>query len=142
MKKSVLSLALLVMLTQVFSQEPTVPAPTETDYLQKSKDQKTTAWVLLVGGAAAGVLGFTKAKHITNDDAIGFTEGFSGIIHWSLVGVAGTTLAACSIPLFASARKNARKAVAISFGTKRIPMLQQNTMVSRMHPTLQLQIPF
>jgi hypothetical protein len=124
MKRSILSVVLLVMLAQAFSQVPTVPARTQTNFLQKSKDQKTTAWILLVGGAAAGILGFAKAKHIANDDDAGFTEAFNGAIGWGLVGAAGTTLAACSIPLFAAAHKNARKAVAISFGTKRIPMLK------------------
>ena len=68
----------------------------KTDYLTKSKNQKTAGWVLLGGGTALIGIGFLvgDSKESTFDDAIG------------------------SIPLFIASGKNKRKALNMSANFK------------------------
>src|SRR5215203_6310030 len=54
MKKSILSLALLLMLMQAFGQQPINPILTKEDYLRKSRTSKTAGWILL--GSGVGML--------------------------------------------------------------------------------------
>ncbi len=102
-------------------------ADTKAYYLQKSRNQKTAAWVLLGGGTALIGIGLL----IGNRDNSSFDEAGIGLI----VGSGG--LAACigSIPLFISARKYKAKAN-LSFGTQKT-----SPLVGKQIPALRLQIP-
>ena len=87
-----------------------------------------------------GVIGLTKVKQIKNDPNTGFTEGFESGLGWALIGMTGSGLAVCSIPLFVYTRRNARKASTINFNNQKVLFPQQNTLVLKTHPTLTLKI--
>ena len=57
MKQALVLLLLISVVVNCFGQQAT-PAPTiQSDYLQKSKHQKTAAWILLGGGAVLFIVG-------------------------------------------------------------------------------------
>jgi len=64
MKKYLFPVAMLAFCINSFSQ-PTInkAATVNTDYLKKSKSQKTTAWVMLGGGAALFLLEIVIVLH-------------------------------------------------------------------------------
>src|SRR6187455_2275752 len=103
MKKSILYFLLLALPAASFCQKTndTIPA-VKTDYLLKSKNQKTAAWVLLGGGTALIGVGFLIGdnKNSTFDDAVTGTF-LAGIGVLSTIG---------SIPLFIASGKNKRRA--------------------------------
>ena len=64
MKKAIIAITLPLFAICSFGQQSTntsVPKP-NTDYLQKSKKQKTTAWILLGGGATLVLTGIIIPK--------------------------------------------------------------------------------
>lgn len=140
MKKIILFVSSLIILVNSFAQTTARPELTKEYYLKKSSHQKTAAWILLIGGGALGVIGISRATHIANDDNVGFTEGFEAAGAWAIVGGTGGTLALCSIPLFISSGKNARRAAAISFGNERITLTRQNLIAVKLQPKLSLRI--
>ena len=77
-------------------------APVNTDYLQKSKRQKSAAFSLLGGGSALIITGLL----IGNNKNSSFGEAAAGAI----VGGIGVVSAIGSIPLFIASGKNKRKA--------------------------------
>src|SRR5436190_8939213 len=98
MKKNILYFLLLALPAASFCQKTndTIPA-VKTDYLLKSKNQKTAAWVLLSGGIALMGTGLLIAvsKNATFDDL-----ATGGILN----GI-GFPLAIGSIPLFIASGK-------------------------------------
>src|SRR6185436_14235236 len=104
MKKHILYFLLLVLPVASFCQQTNDTVPfVKTDYLLKSKNQKTAAWVLLGGGVALIGAGFLigDSKNATFDDA-GTGVVLGGIGFLSTIG---------SIPLFIASGKNKRKAM-------------------------------
>jgi len=57
MKKIIAFLTLLIIGMSCFSQQTDSLQSIKTDYLRKSKNQKTAAWVLLGGGIAMTITG-------------------------------------------------------------------------------------
>src|SRR5436190_9722528 len=104
MKKVITYVLLLAMPAITFCQKTNDSVPAvETDYLVKSKNQKTAAWVLLGGGVALMGAGYLigDSKNATFDDA-GTGVVLAGIGFLSTIG---------SIPLFIASGKNKRKAM-------------------------------
>jgi hypothetical protein len=99
MKKSILYFLLLALPAASFCQKTydTIP-DIKTEYIVKSKNQKTAAWILLGGGAALIGTGFLigDGKNSTFDDAA------TGAL---LAGI-GTLSMIGSIPLFIASGKN------------------------------------
>lgn len=111
MKKIMLYFLLLAFPATSFCQKTNDSVPViKTDYLTKSKNQKTAGWVLLGGGTALIGIGFLvgDSKESTFDDAA--TGAF-------LAGV-GLLSAIGSIPLFIASGKNKRKALNMSANFK------------------------
>ncbi len=106
-------LTLLVILLQnieaasQYRNSPAFASPA-TDYLEKSRKQKTSAWILLVGGGLVSSIGMV----------VGMSEMFTDLFDAAPDrGSAGPTLLvvgvasmAGSIPLFIASGKNRRKA--------------------------------
>ena len=89
---------------------------TRVDYKQKSKNQKTTAWVMLGGGIFLGSIGFLQAaKYESNDfvNAFGGQNVFDDGPNGTALMVIGGAAALGSIPIFISASKNSQKAARI-----------------------------
>lgn len=114
-----------------FSQKTTDSVPSlKTDYLKKSKNQKTAAWILLGGGSAliaTGIIVGSSEESTFNDAAGG--AAIAGIGLLSTIG---------SIPLFIASGKNKRKANNFSGKLKMEtgPFYQKQSFVQRSFPAL------
>ena len=105
-----------------FSQpgNPSTPL-TKQDYLQKSKKQKTAAWILLGGGTIAWFAGVSK--YMNQDD----NKDGGGEAAMVIGGIAGLS----SIPLFIIASKNKKKAISLSFKNQMIPQWQKKFFTNK-----------
>lgn len=94
-----------------FSQKTNDPTPSvQKDYLQKSKHQKTAAWILLGGGTALIATGIIVG---TGEDAY-FTDAAGGA---AVAGI-GILSTIASIPLFIASGKNKKKAMNLTANIK------------------------
>ena len=138
MKQIILCIMLVTLSAASFSQQtPIVKVPlTKADYLQKSKSQKSTAWVLLGGGSALIIVGYL----IGNNKDASFGDAGTGII----MGGLGVFSAVGSIPLFIASSRNKRKALNASayFKFEKIPSMQEAVIMLHSYPTLSLKINF
>jgi hypothetical protein len=133
MKKIILFAMLLIMSASSFGQQTNShPALNKQDYLQKSKNQKTIAWVMLGGGAALILLG----DLIGNSNESSFNDAGTGVV---IAGVGALSMLG-SIPLFIASGKNKRKAMSMSFKNEMIPQLHNSSFVNRSLPSLSLKI--
>ena len=131
MKKIPILFLLIVLSASTFSQQThPVPTVTKQDYLQKSKNQKTAAWILLGGGTAMAAGGFIWASSNILSTASGSEFLF-------FVGIGCMT---GSIPLFILSSKNRKRAMSASFKFQQSPQLQNNIFVKRKVPSLTLKI--
>ena len=128
MKQIAICITLLVFSTIAFSQQTTpIQTKTKQDYLQKSKQQKTTAWILAGGGLVLEIAG-----------AIAYQQGNAGLL---LLG-AGLLSQAVSIPFFISAGINKRKSkeVSLSFKLEKTPDIQPTVISFRSIPKISLKL--
>jgi hypothetical protein len=110
MKKNAILLTLLILSATVFSQQtPSV----QTNYLRKSKKQKTAAWVCLSSGFACSVIGFIIAINDAENE-IGSVLVTGHSTKTSATGAillgTGTASMIGSIPLFIAAHRNKKRA--------------------------------
>jgi hypothetical protein len=135
MQKIMIYFMLLAMPVTSFCQKTNDPVPViKTDYLAKSKSQKTAAWVLLGGGTVLIGTGFLigDSKNSSFDDAAtGAVLGGIGVL--SAIG---------SIPLFIASGKNKRKAMNMTTSIKmeQATMIQNLSFVQRSYPAIALKI--
>ena len=135
MKKSILYFMLFALPMISFCQKTSDTVPSiKTDYLVKSKNQKTAAWVLLGGGTALIGIGFLigDSKNSTFDDAAtGAVLGGIGFL--STIG---------SIPLFIASGKNKRRAMKASTFIKmeNVRMIPNQSLVQTSYPSIALRI--
>lgn len=108
MGKLVFYFLFFVIPLMIYGQENPSPSPiSEQEYLQKSKNQKTAAWILLGSGATLCAI---AAPGNINLDIL------------PIIVVAGTAAVLGSIPLFIASGKNKRKAnITTYFEIQRIP---------------------
>jgi hypothetical protein len=137
MKKVITYVLLLAMPAITFCQKTNDSIPAvKTDYLVKSKNQKTAAWVLLGGGTALIGIGFLigDSKNATFDDA-GTGVVLAGIGFLSTIG---------SIPLFIASGKNKRKAMkaTASIKMKTMPLYQAQSFIQNSYPAFSVNIVF
>ena len=104
-------------------------------YLEKSKSQKTTAWVFLASGAAAtiiGVIGFSETFNLSDNSADGY----------GILAIGGPVIALGSIPFFISSGNNARKAASLSINFKPTLVPNKILLVQNTPPSLAITIAF
>jgi hypothetical protein len=134
MKKVIAYVLLLAMPATTFCQKTNDTVPVvKTDYLAKSKNQKSAAWVLLGGGVVLIGTGFLvgDGKEASFDDAA------TGAV---LAGI-GVLSAVGSIPLFIASGKNKRKAMkASAFIKMENAMIQYHSFVQTSYPVIALKI--
>jgi len=100
MRKLLVFLSFLAIASSSFGQDSTSSKPsTREEYLQKSANQKTGAWILL--GAGAAVLAITAVSDADFD-----------ILPVLVIGSGAAVLG--SIPLFIAARKNKKRGLAMT----------------------------
>jgi hypothetical protein len=134
MKKIILIMLLLTMSATSFSQPKTETSTVKADYLQKSKNHKATAWVMLGGGAAFILLG----DLIGNSKKSSFSDAGTGFV---IAGIGALSMLG-SIPLFIAASGNKRKAKTASafFRMETVPVIQQSGTFSRSIPVVAIKI--
>ena len=128
-------MTLLLFVVKSFSQTQSSPELSKDYYLQKSKNQKITAWVLLGAG-----VGMTVGGLLINLDQPYYggssTDNAKGL--WlSYVGIASTL---ASIPFFISSHKNKKRAASVSINNQRIYFPQQNGFAAKTQPSINLKI--
>jgi len=130
MKKIMVYFLLLVLPATSFCQQTNDSVPVvKTDYLAKSKSQKTAAFIFL--GIGVTTLSIAALGDV-NFDALGV-----------LVVVGGVSTIA-SIPLFIASGKNKRKAMKASAFIKMetVPLLQKQSYIQNSYPALSVNIIF
>ena len=151
MRKIILYTLLLVIPAATFCQATPNDLPTiKTDYLKKSKNQKTAAWVLLGGGFA---LTTTSVLLATPKAAEDFGNTFATIFTAepvpendytveNILLITGTASMLASIPFFIASKKNKRKAIDMSANIKmeNARMIQSRSFVQTSYPAIALKI--
>jgi hypothetical protein len=151
MKKTILYTMLLVFPAATFCQSISNNLPTvKTDYLKKSKNQKTAAWILLGGGFAlsttSALIGASKASEDLEYGLGGFLVGQpapeNNYTGESILLVTGTAAMLGSIPLFIASGKNKRKAMKMTTSVKmeNATIIQNLSFVQRSYPAISLKI--
>jgi len=146
MKKTLCFCLLLLVNIALFSQNITSPQSSiKTDYLKKSKNQKTAAWILLGGGATLTVIGGALALN-------NFGTGLGNILNprpqkvndgaATVCAVTGVVSMVASIPLFISASQNKHKAFSIAFKNDLVPQLRNYNITKVNVPAVSLVIRF
>jgi len=104
------------------------------DYLLKSKNQNTTAWILLAGGTTMVIVGLANFS-----DSYDYgSESSTDITGFVVLG--GIVVDLISIPLFISSAKNKRKAASFSFEPQKLLVPQHNTSIPKQQMALTLRI--
>src|SRR5205809_5902274 len=141
MKKILIFCLMLSFSGKAFSQVDTTAPNTsiKADYLRKSKNQKTIAWVLLGSGTAMMVTGLILSGNAANNDPFGTLTGSNeeantGVILFAVGGVAGLT----SIPFFVAGSKNKQRALSVSFKNESVPQLKKNALGHLSLPSVSL----
>lgn len=128
---------LLFTATSSFCQKTSAGEPlTRQDYLVKSKNQKTAAWVLLGGGAVligTGLLIGDRKESSFDDAATG-----------GIIGIAGALSIITSVPLFVASGRNKRKGMNVSayLEIRRNPAQPLRSVNFRSSPAFSLQLNF
>ncbi len=136
---------LLILSSTLFSQITTTATPTvKTDYLKKSKNQKTTAWILLGGGtalSAAGIaVGFSEVlvdiSNIFSSEPEKTSNTGEVLFYTGLASMAG------SIPLFIASSNNRKRAssVSASFKIENRPSVVHGIVIKTPYPALSVKI--
>ena len=134
MKIICIFMVILFLALQSFGQNQPL---SKEDYLQKSKNQKTTGWILLAGGttiAVAGLVSMNNQDFWSSDNSSYDASGF--------LFLGGLAVDLASIPFFISSAKNARKAATISFNYQKTYFPQHNNFTAKAQPAITLRIPF
>ncbi|MCY7310735.1 MAG: hypothetical protein LH619_08150 [Chitinophagaceae bacterium] len=111
MSKMLFAIVLLLIFSiSSFSQPTNSVQQFKTDYLKKSKAQKTAAWILLGGGSALMLAGFIIPQgEVTQENLFWFDEHKNDNVKTTFV-LSGTLAMLGSIPFFIASSKNKRKA--------------------------------
>lgn len=131
MKKLSICFALSVSLSTSYCQED--PAKYE-DYIQKSKRQKTTAWILLGAGVAMITTGLLLQSN--DNDLNNLTQDITGIG----IGGAGIVCTVISVPVFLASTRNNHKAAALSLKMEKTMQLQNNKLAQTQYPAISFKI--
>jgi hypothetical protein len=129
---------MLLLSIHVFGQQTTPVV--NTDYLKKSKSQKTTAWILLAGGTVLTTIGAGVALGGGLDCAYGNPTCGKDQTLAVVLTISGSAAVLGSIPLFIAAGRNKRKAVSVSFKNEKSLQVQNHSLVYQPLPSLTLKI--
>ena len=100
-------------------------------FLERSKKQKTTAWILLSVGAAAIITGVIIDSNVEPGDQ-SYTGGF--------IEVGGAICTLTSIPFFISASKNKKRAATLTIKNERILSPMVNVLTIKKQASVSLNI--
>ncbi len=133
----------IVMATTSFGQlAKSSQTLTPEDYLKKSKKQRKTGNVLLIGGAACIAIGILIPRGEVTDPGFIFTTEYKNDgIRGNFVGV-GILSMLSSIPFYLLSSKNKRNAsvATVSINNQKMLFPQQNVLVFRTQPTVTFKV--
>jgi len=133
MKKMIFFLTVSLFTLSSFSQTLN-PTLTKDDYLQKSKKQKTTGWILFIGGTTMAVIG-----GLVFSDNFDYSSNVATDASGYLV-LGGLFVDLLSIPFFISSAKNNRKAASISLNTQKLSLPEYNISIPKQQIALTFKI--
>lgn len=143
--KAIVTITCLWLLTQtVVAQSTDQPVLSKDDYLKKSKNQSTAAWILVGGGAAmvsvGTIIGITDGAKALGSIFSGETEEPSNA--GPILFYTGAAAMLGSIPLFIASSRNKRKANSMSafFKMENRPLLQRSSFTKASYPALTFKI--
>lgn len=143
--KAIVTITCLWLLTQtVVAQSADQPVLSKADYLKKSKNQSTAAWILVGGGAAmvsvGTIIGITDGAKALGSIFSGETEEPSNA--GPILFYTGAAAMLGSIPLFIASSRNKRKANSMSafFKMENRPLLQRSSFTKASYPALTFKI--
>lgn len=143
MKKIIFLPLVMIMSVSIFSQQ-TNPSPTLTkqDYLQKSKKQKTAAWIFLAGGGALATTGWVIGFNSAADEFVDLFTGDKDNTYeiGAVMFFTGAASMLGSIPLFIASSKNMKKGMSLSLKNEAMPQLSKQIFAYKTIPTLSLKI--
>ncbi|MEL1241970.1 hypothetical protein [Flavobacterium flavipallidum] len=136
MKTVLLYMLTLLFVTNIFSQTQN-PSFTKENYLEKSKKQKRTGWIILGTGLGLGAVG--GLVQLRNSNTTSYGSGFDFDFTGVYIAIGGGVVALASIPCFISAAKNKKMALSITMNQQNILLPINNEFVIK-HPSLSLKI--
>lgn len=141
--KKVISFVILLIVSVVSFSQQTNPSPalTKQGYLQKSKNQKTAAWICLGGGGALFITGLAIFPTGWSPLLGGGTQedGRRAPASITLL-LTGVTSMFVSIYNFKASSRNKRKVLNVSFKNETAPQIQKSSFVYQHIPSLVLKI--
>jgi len=145
MKQIILCTVLVAIAATSFSQQINTSKPvTRFDYLQKSKNQKSAAFALLIGGAVIDIIGLaTFPKDYVYIDLWGTGNSHETESKANTSGVlllVGTVSMLGSIPLFISSHVNHKKAINLTIDTQQLRQLKSSSFQTVNYPALSMKI--
>lgn len=131
---------ILIITTSIYSFSQQInPSPSfvKEDYLKKSKNQKTWAWVLLGSGASLSLISFASTTTADIGNSLFFGDN-KGLNKKTALFVIGGIIAASSIYLFIIASKNKKKAFRGTgfFKIEAIPKILNQSFAYKSYPAL------
>ena len=122
----------------------------KTDYLQKSKNQKTAAWVLLGGGFALTTTSIVMASSKITEDYVNVIAGVfssepvqeNNYTAENILLITGTASMLASIPFFIASKKNKRRATDITANIKMedAKLIRNQSFVQTSYPAITVKI--
>ena len=104
-------------------QDTSIAHTTKEDLLLKSRKQKTAGWIMIIGGTAIAIAGYTTyVNHVQNSSSIwAFADG-NGL----LVGTVGIAITTVGGILIRSSKRNKSKAMSMSFTNQPLNFYSKN----------------
>ena len=151
MRKMILYTLLLIIPAATFCQSVPNDIPVvKTDYLKKSKNQKTTAWVLLGGGFALTTTSIVMASSKITEDYVTVIAGVfssepvqeNNYTAENILLITGTASMLASIPFFIASKKNKRRAMDITANIKMedAKLIRNQSFVQTSYPAITVKI--
>lgn len=137
MKKITLTLSMLFFIVNSFCQIQTTTFSKEY-YLEKSKKQKKTGWIVLGTGLTFAAIG--GLVQLSNSNQTSYGSGFDFDFTGAYIAIGGGVLSLASIPCFVNASKNKKLAVAIAIDNQNILLPQENNLTLKKQAVLCLRI--
>jgi hypothetical protein len=147
MKKIFITVLLLILSAEIFSQQP-IPQQTTVskDYLEKSKNQKKTGRILLIGGTTILIASFVIPRGDLVYDGICVgpycSDEYKNDNLKTALFLSGVALDLASIPFFIASKRNKKRAMKVSTSLKmeKTQVIQYTAFVKRSYPVLSVKI--
>ena len=144
MKKMIFLLSFIAATAGCLAQTTGDPKPVmdKNYYRQKSKSQKTAAFVLLGVGAALDIAGIITTVSNANKELDGLFGTTTSVNHTGeyVLYIAGTAALGTSLALFISAKRNKTRAATLSFKNEMAPQLKNTMVFNKLMPALSFKI--